>query len=75
MKAKEYEILTLLDFTKIPNTKLKTCLDEFSEWVKIMKRAQKTSKVLTPIEKFIWIDDKQRNITLTIVLPKKQEVL
>jgi hypothetical protein len=70
---KEYEIKTVLDFTKIPQSKLSDCLLDFTEWVRIMKRAQKVADILTPIDRFVWIDDKQHNITMNIDINKEGE--
>ena len=70
-EVKEYEIKTLMDFTKVPQGLLPQCLDEFSEWVGIMREAQKT--ILIPVEKFTWINDKQRSITVNITTLPQEE--
>ena len=43
-EMKEYEIKTLMDFTKVPKEKLSICLNEFAEWVQIMRNAEKLCK-------------------------------
>jgi len=66
MTHKKYEIKTVLDFTKIPKSKRLICFMEFNDWLDMMIRAQKLNSPLIPIDKFVWIDDKKRNITVSI---------
>jgi hypothetical protein len=72
-KPTKYQIETVLDFAKIPPGKLPECLIDFTEWVKEMRRAKKIANILTPIDKFVWIDDKRHDITVTIVAAAKTD--
>lgn len=86
---KEYKIVGLLDFINIPNGKIDACLKDFKEWILLNKKVFKgkdnqveikqggESKgfiTVSPIEKFVWIDDGKVGYSKLIIKSGDKEI-
>lgn len=72
----EYKIESLDDFRKIPEDKIDKCLKEFATGLKLRKRMENLMNVIgenlsgidktvdLTIPRFIWIDDKEKKLTI-----------
>ena len=52
--ANEYEIITVADFAKVPDDRLKDCLQEFAACVLETRRL---NRFALGLDSFTWIDD------------------
>jgi hypothetical protein len=63
----KYEIRTVLDFLKVPKHRRARCLKEFRSFLEI---CEQSAILLGPGVKtrdcFTWIDDNERNVTITL---------
>ena len=77
--ASEYIIETVNDFLKVPEDKIDLCLSEFKEALNISRlmmeiaaigyectHGEKPQSPLAMMPYFKWIDDGEKNITITI---------
>ena len=72
--SKQYEIKTIEDFFKIPDNRIDDCLDEFKEFISIVKPVVSLANTISDatktqraeIIKFTWIDDGKRNKKIII---------
>ena len=72
----EYRIASIADFLKVPEDRLTACLEEFEDWVCILRATDALIRTLAPDhptdsplvteQSFTWVDDGARNITMRL---------
>lgn len=80
MSAPRYRISTVADFGKVPPDRIHVCLAEFEVAVELARRtkaaleaiaAEKGVAAQFPLETFEWVDDGERNATISILPPRQ----
>jgi hypothetical protein len=75
MSAPTYEIKEVRDFSKIPIERMSDCLEEFAQWIALLKTFELLADTLPADQReamalqsaqFVWIDDDRKDITIRV---------